>query len=52
MAEIRITGKKQDERGLMTDQVFYLMAAMNAPIRRMEPERDSLEQVFLEATGD
>ena len=52
VAEIRITGKKQDERGLMTDQVFYLMAAMNAPIRRMEPERDSLEQVFLEATGD
>ena len=52
VAEIRIAGKKQDERGLMTDQVFYLMAAMNAPIRRMEPERDSLEQVFLEATGD
>ncbi len=52
VAEIRIAGKKQDERGLMTDQVFYLMAAMNAPIRRMEPELDSLEQVFLEATGD
>ncbi len=50
-AEIRVTGRKQDERGRMTDQLFHLMAAMDAPIRRMAPERDDLEAVFLEAVS-
>ena len=50
-AEIRVTGQKKDERGYLTDQLFRLMAAMDAPIRRMEPERDDLETVFLEAVN-
>ena len=51
IAEIRVTGQKKDERGYLTDQLFRLMAAMDAPIRRMEPERDDLETVFLEAVN-
>lgn len=50
-AEIRIIGARSDERGLMTDQLFRLLAAMDAPIRRLQPERDDLESVFLEATS-
>ena len=51
VAEIRITGKRSDERGMLTDQLFRLLAAMNAPIRRLQPEKDDLESTFLEATG-
>ena len=51
VAEIRITGSKQDERGFLTDQLFHLLAAMDAPIRRLQPEEDDLESVFLQATA-
>ena len=51
VTELRITGKPRDERGPLTDQLFRLMAALDAPIRRMTPERNDLEAVFLEATG-
>ena len=50
-AEIRLTGRRQDERGRMTDQVFRLAAALDAPLRGMWQERNDLETVFLEATG-
>ena len=52
VAEIRIVGKAKDERGQMTDQIFHLMAAMDAPIRQMVTEKDDLEAVFLEATAE
>ena len=52
VTEIRVTGRREDERGLMTDQIFRLMAALDAPIRRMAPEREDLETVFLEATAE
>ena len=50
-AEIRITGSGADDRGRLTDQLFHLLAAMDAPIRGLRPEKDDLETVFLEATG-
>lgn len=51
VTEVRIIGKEGDERGLLTDQLFHLLAAMDRPIRRMTPETDDLETVFLEATS-
>ena len=51
-AVIRIEGREKNEKGLMTDQIFHLMAAMDAPIRGMEQERDDLESAFLEATAN
>ena len=51
VTELRITGKEEDERGRLTDQLFHLFAAMDAPIRRLTAEKDDLETVFLEATA-
>ncbi len=48
---LRIICRPEDERGRTTDQIFRLLAAMDAPIREMAPERDSLEETFLELTG-
>ena len=50
-AEIRIVGTAADDRGRLTDQLFHLLAAMEAPIRGLQQEKDDLETVFLEATG-
>ncbi len=50
-AALRLTGLPADERGRTTDQIFHLLAAMDAPIRELIPERDSLEEAFLELTG-
>ena len=47
---IRITGKKKDDRGMMTDQIFRLLTAMDAPIRQLVTEKNELEEIFLEAT--
>ena len=47
---IRITGKKKDDRGMMVDQVFRLLSAMDAPIRQLVTEKNELEEIFLEAT--
>ena len=52
VAELRITGVTRDERGLLTDQLFHLLAAMDAPLRQLVTEKDDLEAVFLEATAD
>ncbi len=52
VARLLITGEAKDERGLLTDQLFRLLAAMDAPIRELTPERDDLEAVFLEATAE
>ena len=46
-----VSGAERDARGRMTDQLFRLLAALDCPIRRMTPERDDLEAVFLEATS-
>ena len=51
LTALRLTCKPQDERGRMEDQLFHLLAAMDAPIRRMEREKDDLEKIFLEATS-
>ncbi len=48
---LRIVCRPGDERGRTTDQIFRLLAALDAPIREMTPERDSLEETFLELTG-
>ncbi len=50
-AEFRIEGAPSDDRGRLTDQLFHLLSALDAPIRRLVPEKDDLETVFLEATG-
>lgn len=47
---IRITGKKKDDRGMMVDQIFRLLSAMDAPIRQLVTEKNELEEIFLEAT--
>lgn len=39
-----------DEQGRATDQVFRLLAGMNAPIRMMKEEQDTLEEIFLRET--
>ena len=49
-AAIRITGKKRDDRGMLTDQLFHLLTAMDAPIRQLVTEKNELEEIFLEAT--
>ena len=51
-AEILITGYRGDERGPLTDQLFHLLAAMDAPIRQLVQEKDDLETIFLQATAD
>jgi ABC-2 type transport system ATP-binding protein len=49
-AELLLTCRKADELGRATDQVFRLLAGMNAPIRLMTEEKDSLEEIFLRLT--
>ena len=41
---------RADEKGRATDQVFRVLAQVNAPIREMREEKDSLEEVFLRET--
>ena len=52
VCELRVTGAPRDDRGLLTEQIFRLMAALDAPLRQMSPEKDDLEAVFLEATAN
>ena len=49
-AEVVIECRPADEQGRATDQIFRLMAEMNAPIRMMSEERDTLEEIFLRET--
>ena len=49
---LRLTGKTKDDRGLLTDQLFHLLAALDAPIRQLVTEKNELEDVFLQATAD
>ena len=49
---LRIRGMPADGRGRLTDQIFHLLAAMDAPIRQMTPEQDDLETVFLRVTAE
>ncbi len=49
-AEVMLECRPTDEQGRATDQIFRLMAEMNAPIRMMQEERDTLEEIFLKNT--
>ena len=49
-AEFLLTCRRSDERGRCTDQIFRLLAEMNAPIRLLKEEQDTLEEVFLRET--
>ena len=51
VTELRIIGTPKDERGMLTDQLFRLCAALDAPIREMAREKNDLEAAFLEATA-
>ena len=46
-AEILLECVPADEQGRATDQIFRLLAGMNAPIRLLEEEKDTLEEIFL-----
>ncbi len=46
---LRLTCLKEDERGCVTDQIFRLTAAMDAPIRALIPAKNDLEETFLQA---
>ena len=39
-----------DAQGRATDQIFRLLAGIDAPIRMMGEERDTLEAIFLRET--
>ena len=49
-AEFLLTCKTADEQGRATDQIFRLLAGLNAPIRMMTEEKDTLEDIFLRNT--
>ena len=49
-AEVVIECRPADEQGRATDQIFRLMAEMNAPIRMMSEKKDTLEEIFLRST--
>jgi ABC-2 type transport system ATP-binding protein len=49
-AEFLLQCRRADEKGRAADQVFRLLAELNAPIRLMREERDSLEEIFLRET--
>ena len=49
-AEFLLTCRPGDGQGRATDQIFRLLAGMNAPIRLLAEERDTLEEIFLRET--
>jgi len=49
-AEFVLVCRPGDGQGKATDQVFRLLAGMNAPIRMMREEQDTLEEIFLRNT--
>ena len=49
-AELVLTCLAADDQGRATDQIFRLMTEMNAPIRELREERDTLEEIFLRKT--
>ncbi|MCR5567513.1 MAG: ABC transporter ATP-binding protein [Clostridiales bacterium] len=49
-AEVVMECRPADESGRATDQIFRLLAEMNAPIRMLNEERDTLEEIFLRET--
>ena len=50
-AEFTLTCRPADDQGRATDQIFRTLAAMNAPIREIREERDTLEEIFLRETN-
>ena len=49
-AEIVLECVPADGQGRATDQIFRMLAEMNAPIRELREERDTLEEIFLRET--
>ena len=49
-AVLRLVCWRTDEKGRAADQIFRVLAGMNAPIRELKEETDSLEEVFLRET--
>lgn len=49
-AELCLVCRRADEEGRATDQIFRLLASLNAPIRMLREERDTLEEIFLRET--
>ena len=49
-AELILDCRRTDDKGRATDQIFRTLAGLNAPIRLLREEQDSLEEVFLRET--
>ena len=50
-ARLRLTCTDAPGQEAAPDQVFRLLARLDAPIRLLSPERDTLEEIFLRETG-
>ena len=44
---LRLVCQEEEERGKTTDRIFYLLAALDTPIRKLMPEKNDLEATFL-----
>ena len=49
-AEFVLECRPEDAQGKATDQIFRVLAGMDAPIRELREERDTLEEIFLRET--
>ena len=47
---VLLTCLRKDEKGRAEDQLFRLIVSLDAPIREMTEEKDSLEEIFLRDT--
>lgn len=52
VTELRLTCAPGNDRGDVYTQLFHLLTALDAPIRMLCRERDSLEEIFLRATEE
>lgn len=52
VTEVMLVCDRMNERGPAQDQLFRLLSAMDAPLRMLKTEQDSLEEIFLRAESE
>lgn len=52
ITEVEMECSRTGDRGDAQTQLFRLLCALDAPLRLLVPQRDTLEEVFLRATAD
>ena len=52
ITEVELECDAQGDRGDPQTQLFRLLCALDAPLRMLVPQRDTLEEVFLRATAE